>query len=127
MSPSVLRTTNGPWSLPLVVGAILRAEQGRLGTPEIAPRLRARQDPAALDDAPEEVVRRQEQRGARRVAVLLDDVVLVVGHVLRVAREDDEVVERGQVARRTDRGEILLRRGSRPSGRARAIQIGTGS
>ena len=45
---------------------------------------------------------------AAGVAVLLDDVVLVCGHVLGVARKDDQAVERGEVAARADLVEILL-------------------
>ena len=45
---------------------------------------------------------------AAGVAVLLDDVVLVCRHVLGVARKDDQVVERGEVAARADLVEILL-------------------
>jgi len=43
-------------------------------------------------DLPEEVVRREELEVSTEVAVLRDDVVLVLRHVLVVTREDDECV-----------------------------------
>ena len=72
-----------------------------------------------LHDLAEEVVRRKEDQVPARVAVLLDHVVLVRRHVLGVAREDDQVVERREVAarRRPPRGPP---RRARPQSASRA-------
>ena len=82
-----------PLDPAVVVGAVLDADQRRLGPPLVAPLPRPRQRPAGPVDPPEEVVRGEEGEVAAQVAEALDHVVLVRGHVLRVARVDDEVVE----------------------------------
>ena len=84
-----------------VVRDVLDAEERGLGAPELAPL----GDPghhAVLEvDAPEEVVRREEDEAAAAVAEALDRVVLGGRHVLVVAGEDERVVgpaERRRVA-----------------------------
>ena len=55
----------------------------------------------------EEVVRGEEREVAAEVAVPLDDVERMLGHVLLVTREDDEVVERAS-RRRRDALEVVV-------------------
>ena len=75
-----------------VVGAVLDADERRLGTAEVSPLAGLHDRVTLADDAPEEVVRRQEHQVPTAVPVLLDDVVLALRHVLVMAREHDEVV-----------------------------------
>ena len=62
------------------------------GRPSVPPEHDLRQELPVTAHFPEEVVRREEHEVAAAVAVALDDVVGVLGHVLGVAGEDDEVV-----------------------------------
>ena len=78
--------------------------------------------PFALDDPPKEVVRRQEHQVPAGVAVLLDHVVLVVGHVLACGPGRRRGRRAREVAARPTRPG-LPRRGSRRSACARASQI----
>ena len=63
---------------------------------------------AVLLHLPEEVVRREEDEAAAEVAEALDDVVRVLGDVLGVPGEDDEVVEPAQLLAARERLEIVL-------------------
>ena len=85
--------------MALVVAAVLDADQGSLGPAEVTPLAGAAQQLAGALDAPEEVVGRQEQQVAAAVAKAGDGGQLAVGDVLVVAREDDQVVGRGEACR----------------------------
>ena len=120
----VRRTTHGRRGDALVRD-VLDADERGLGTIEVAPALGLLDDVAAADDAPEEVVRREEHEIAAEVAVSLDEVVLARRHVLVVTREDDQVVrapERGGAARRA-RGPTA--RGSRRACLSSAASAGS--
>ena len=92
----------------VVVGAVLDADETRLGPPVVAPELDPAHRRALLLDLPEEVVGGEEDQAAAEVAEALDDVVGVRRHVLAVPREDDEVVERPQVVARRERLEVVV-------------------
>ena len=77
-------------------------------------------------DAPEEVVRGQEDEPAAEVAVALDEVVEAPRDVLGVAREDDQVVRGAQRLAATGSGRCPRRRRCRRHGRARRASGGTG-
>ena len=105
---SAATTVYGALARAVVVGAVLRADQARLGAPFGAPEPDPRHRRSLLVDPPEEVVRREEDEPAAEVAEPLDDVVRVPGHVLAVPREDDEVVERAQLVAGGERLEIVV-------------------
>ena len=93
----------------VVAGRPLRANQRRLGPAELAPHLHApEQLPVALD-LPEEVVRGQEHQAPAEVAVAPDDVVDVLGHVLLVPGENDQVVRAPQGIAAADPLEVVIR------------------
>ena len=83
--------------------------------PSATSRRAASRSPAV--DAPEEVVRGEEDEASAEVAVALDDVVGVRGHVLAVAREDDEVVEPREL--------VAARRASRSSSARMSARAGS--
>ena len=75
-----------------VVADVLPAEQAASGRPR-SRHWATRVIVAAVEvDPPEEVVRREEHQVAAAVAEAVDGVVLVLGHVLVVAGEDDQLV-----------------------------------
>ena len=67
----------------------------------------------------------ERNRGCRRVAVALDDVVLVRRDVLVVAREDDQVVGAAECCALADWCRGRRPRGCRPRGRSRRPSAGT--
>ena len=105
---SAATTVYGALARAVVVGAVLRADEPRLGPPFAAERPDPAHRVALLLDPPEEVVRGEEDQPAAEVAEPLDDVVGVRGHVLAVPGEDDEVVERAEVVARGERLEVVL-------------------
>src|SRR5919109_352737 len=98
---SQARAHESPWrgrctadeiaALPCAVVArrVLDADERRLRPSEPAPELDAGQMVSIAAHLPEEVVRGQEHQVAAEVAIALDDVVLPLRHVLRMAWKDD--------------------------------------
>src|SRR6185312_637067 len=94
---------------PVVARRPLRADERRFGPAEAPPHRDSPDRVAGAVDLPEEVVRGEEHQVAAEVAVALDDVVDVPGHVLLVAREDDEVVRAAQLVAALDALEVVVR------------------
>src|SRR5205085_7600884 len=83
-------------------------DQRGLGTAELAPATGFRHHVPMSDDAPEEVVRGEEDQVSAAVSVRADDVVLAGGHVFLVAREDDEPVRGAQAGAGSDGTEVRV-------------------
>jgi hypothetical protein len=94
--------------LPVVVGEVLRAEQARLGPPEVAPLPDQPGGVVLAHDLAEEVVGREEDQPAAEVAIALDEVVEPPRHVLGVAREDDQVVGSAEGLRAREQLDVLV-------------------
>src|SRR4051794_2248725 len=92
-----------------VVAAVLDADQSSLRPRQVPPELDPPDALALPVDAPEEVVRGEECEITAQVAVALNQVVHVPGHVLLVAGEDDQVVAGGEVLAGTDLIEVIVR------------------
>ena len=97
-----------PCFVPLSFARYCDAEERRLGPAELPPELHAAHPLAVLLHLPEEVVRREEDQAAAQVAEPLHDVVRMLGHVLGVPGEDDEVVEPAQLVTVRERLEVVL-------------------
>src|SRR6185503_10653318 len=93
----------------VVVREVLDADEARLRAAERAPEPDAAQLAAPALDLPEEVVRGEKEEVAAEVAVALDDVVRVLGHVLGVSWEDDEVVQLPHPVAARDALEVVVR------------------
>ena len=93
----------------VVVGAVLHTAEPRLGPADGPPLRVTPQDVAILGDLPEEVVRGEEDQPPAEVAEALDHVVGVLGHVLAVAREDDEVVLLPELVAAREQLEVVVR------------------
>ena len=102
-------TTNGACRRPSSFARYWTPHRRASGSRGGAPLRAAAHLVPSLLDAPEEVVRGEEDEPAAEVAIALDDVVRVRGHVLAVTGEDDEVVEPAQLVAARERLEIVVR------------------
>ena len=93
---------------PVVARRVLHSDEPGFRATQPAPVRHPGDAVSVSPHLPEEVVRREEHQVAAEVAVALDDVVRVLRHVFRVAREDDEVVGRGQLVAGTDGRKVVV-------------------
>src|SRR5262249_18730618 len=93
---------------PVVRADVLDADDGRFGLPELPEERSAHERGAAVRHASVEVVRREEEQIPAVVPIPADDVVLVLGHVLLMPREDEQVVPLRELVATADAVEVVV-------------------
>ena len=113
---SAPRTTNGPWTPPVVGADVLHADERRLGPPEVAPELLASQLRSVADARGRRSCSPRGTAGCRRVAIALDRRrTRASSRTPSWPGKDDEVVRAPSVGRRAGRARGRRRTGSRPA------------